>query len=372
MDATKTSVEGLPVHVSYSRSNTPGPARNRRHGDRGLLTGAKSAQPNIDRLRQRMRSKHDRFDCLSADILLLKGSIDTITASKAGAPSTSLSMSRVAILIVCLLLMICGFCYQFLQFMRITSVSPADLLLLNQFLVISVVFFTGGLLKGISGIGMGLIAVPLMAILYSPLLAVALVALPMVATNFHQGVIAGDIRKSLKTHLPLAAGMSLAMAVTSQYAHLISNDLIQWAIGLTAIVFVLFSIVNLGPVVPDRYDQPAQWATGIVAGVVGGVTGLVVIPLVLYMMLRNLDKEESVSLSGFLLLLSGIALLFGHFLNGVMTKEIFILSVIAAAPAVIGTLLGERIRYRVSETKFRNLLLLLIFVIGLKTIMATP
>ena len=328
-----------------------------------------SSPPNIERLRQRVSRKHDRFSSSCLDSRSLADYARTITAAKSNMPSTLRSRQRITILCVCVLLMVYGLGYQFLQFMKASSVSTGDLQPVLQFLLLSLVFFTSGLLKGISGIGMGLLAVPMITLLYSPVLAVALVALPLVATNLHQGVIAGDFRKSLQTHMPLAIAMSVTMAATARYAYLVSPGVVEWAIGLTAIVFVLVSLMKLGPLISNQYDMHAQVVTGTVAGFVGGITGLVVIPLVLYMMLRNIDKERFVSLTGLLLLLSGLALLFGHILNGVMTKEVLILSAIASAPAVIGTLLGERLRHRVSERKFRRLVLILLFAIGLKTLL---
>jgi len=202
--------------------NSAMPMNSVTNGHKTMPAYPSTPRPNIERLRHRVSHKHDRFSTSFAVSRPFPEYVRTITPSKGKTSSQPMSRDRIAILFVCLLLMAFGFGYQFMQFMKHASVSTTDLQLINQFLVISAIFFASGFLKGVSGIGMGLIAAPVITLLYSPILAVALVALPLVATNFHQGLIAGDFRKSLQTHMPLAVTMSITMAATSRYAHLIS------------------------------------------------------------------------------------------------------------------------------------------------------
>ena len=233
---------------------------------------------------------------------------------------------------------------------------------------IIIIYLTSGMVKGALGIGMGLLAVPAVGLLANPVLAVALVAVPLIVTNFHQGVISGDLRKTLSSHAVLAWIMMVVMTATVFLAANIATGIVAWTVGLSAIIF---AVINLGitlPEIPRRHDKMAQIITGCCAGMIGGVSGLVVIPLVIYMMLRNIQKERFVAVSGFLLLLSGLALLLGGILNGNLQPDTFILSAMAAVPAMLGIFIGEQLRNRLSGDVFRKMILFLILAIGLKTL----
>jgi len=235
-------------------------------------------------------------------------------------------------------------------------------------LTVSIVYFIGGFIKGISGIGMGLICVPVVSLLYNPAFAVSLVAIPLIITNFHQGVISANVLKTLERYSLLAVVMVVVMIATVFFSTDLSSSIVEWAVGASALVFVVLNLGIKPPKVLDRYDTTAQVITGCTAGVVGGVTGLVVIPLVIYIMARGIQKNQFVAVSGLLLFLSGVALLVGGSLNETLTPDMFILSALVSVPALVGTLIGESLRKWISENVFRKIVLFIVFGISVKTL----
>lgn len=231
------------------------------------------------------------------------------------------------------------------------------------------VLFLGGAIKGVAGIGMGLVAVPLISIIYDPILAVCIIAVPLVITNFWQGVVKGATSSVLRTYFPIILSMTLAMICSGYFANLFSVSVLSVALGFMAI---LFALINLGvslPRVTESMDLQLQITCGVTAGFVGGITGLVVIPLVFYMVIRNVSKEEFVSVLGLLFLISGLVLIFCYGLNGAMTFDLFLLSTFGAVPALLGVVVGEHIRQLINEQLFRSIALYLIMAIGMKLIM---
>lgn len=251
----------------------------------------------------------------------------------------------------------------------VTIAKALDPLPAYLVLTVAIVYLLGGIVKGLSGIGMGLICVPVISLLYNPGLAVLLISIPLVVTNFHQGIVSGNVRKTLNHYSLLAIVMVSVMVATVYMAANIEPSIVTKAVGVSTIVFVILNLGLKTPTVSDRHDSIAQIVTGCAAGVVGGLTGLVVIPLVIYMMLREIRKNEFVAVSGFLLFLSGGALLMGSNLNETLTSDIVILSALAAVPALFGTLIGESLRVRVSEKTFKKIVLCLVFIIGVNTVM---
>ncbi len=230
----------------------------------------------------------------------------------------------------------------------------------------TIVFFLSGAVKGVAGIGMGLVAVPTMSVIFEPVLAVCVVAVPLVITNFWQGVIRAQPLLVFRRYRALFISMTVAMICSGYFANYFSVSVTSFVLGAMAVVF---SLINLGIRLPrfnENIDFPVQIVCGVVAGFVGGMTGLVVIPLVLYMICRSVSKEEFVSALGLLLLVSGLVLVMCYGLNGAMTLQLFILSLLASVPALFGVIVGESIRQYLDDQVFRKIVLYMIMTIGVK------
>ncbi len=230
----------------------------------------------------------------------------------------------------------------------------------------TIVFFLSGAIKGVAGIGMGLVAVPTMSVIFEPVLAVCVVAVPLVITNFWQGVIRAQPLLAFSRYRALFISMTVAMICSGYFAGYFSVSVTSFILGAMAVVF---SLINLGIRLPrfnENIDFPVQLVCGVVAGFVGGITGLVVIPLVLYMICRSVSKEEFVSALGLLLLVSGLVLVVCYGLNGAMTLQLFVLSLLASVPALSGVIVGESIRQYLDDQAFRKIVLYMIMAIGVK------
>jgi len=91
---------------------------------------------------------------------------------------------------------------------------------------------------------------------------------------------------------------------------------------------------------------------------------LVVIPLVAYMLIRQVDKNKFVCVLGFLFLVSGIVLASTQWRTGVFTKELAIYSLLLVVPGMLGILVGEKIRNFINTETFKKFVLILILLIG--------
>jgi len=225
-------------------------------------------------------------------------------------------------------------------------------------------YLLGGLVKGIAGIGMALIAVPTMAMLIDPKIAVALVAFPLVFTNIWQALRQRTVLETIRSYWRLSLSMTLVMYATALMARDSTPMLITLSLGAVAIVFALINLGMAIPTLPEKHDRRAQWAAGTLAGLIGGVSGLVVIPLVAYMLIRQVDKDKFVCVLGFLLFVSGIVLASTQWQTGVFTEGLAIYSLLLVVPAMLGVLAGEKIRNLINTETFKKFVLILILLIG--------
>lgn len=140
---------------------------------------------------------------------------------------------------------------------------------------------------------------------------------------------------------------------------------------ITGVGIAIFSAVNLlrrPPPLPPRWELRAQVLCGIASGVAGGFTGLWAPPLVILLLSLRLSKTDFVRATGLLLFLGGLPLMIGYAGHGLLTREIFLWSLVMIAPTFIGFSIGERVRRRMADERFHHAVLVFFLLMGLNMI----
>ena len=225
-------------------------------------------------------------------------------------------------------------------------------------------FFVGGFIKGVFGIGVGLIAVAATSFVLKPSAAIALIALPMVVTNIRQAFPPGRKALDYLVFWRLIATMTAIIFASAFLVAKTSSVVLGVVAGAMAIAFALFNLGVRFRAVPKQWDSKAQWIAGIVAGVSGGFSGIATIPVVAYLQACRLERDWFVQATGFILLWSAVVILAAYLVAGVLTPQLLMLSVLMLLPCLAGMWLGERVRRTLNTQEFRNLLLVLILFIG--------
>jgi len=226
-------------------------------------------------------------------------------------------------------------------------------------------YFLSGVIKGVCGIGTASVSVPIMSELFNPTIAIALVAVPLIVTNLWQGVIVGDSKDTFIKFYPVIFVMTLTMLISAYFSASLPELIISLTLGTATVLFALWGLCQKSFTVPANWDLRLQILTGVVAGVVGGLSGLFVIPLLIYMHFRPEKKNEAfVAPLAMMFLISGIVLLISNGLNGSITNKLFLISCLASLPALIGVFVGEKIQRKISNHGFKRFILFLMLAMG--------
>ncbi|UCH40864.1 MAG: TSUP family transporter, partial [Gammaproteobacteria bacterium] len=111
----------------------------------------------------------------------------------------------------------------------------------------------------------------------------------------------------------------------------------------------------------------ARWVgppLGVVNGILTGMTGSFVVPGVLYLQALDFRRDALIQAMGMLFALSTLALALALGGNGLLTAEKGLWSAIALLPAIGGMILGQRIRQKISEIRFRQVFFVSLLVLG--------
>ena len=230
------------------------------------------------------------------------------------------------------------------------------------------IFLLAGTVKGAIGIGLPTTVIAILSQFVDPRLAVALGLVPVVFANCWQAYRERKWKVTLLRFWPFALTLSVVIYLGSGLAAGSSKETILLVTGAGIAVFAASSLIRRPPAMPPGWEFPAQVFAGAASGVMGGFTGLWAAPMIILLLSLRLDKSEFVGATGVLLFLGGLPLFAGYAVNGLITKDIFFLSLALCIPTYLGFALGERVRRRMDSRRFQKALLLFFLLIGLNMV----
>jgi hypothetical protein len=230
--------------------------------------------------------------------------------------------------------------------------------------LIFLVFFLGGVLKGMLGIGLALLVISILGAFLSPALVVALLVMPIVTSNFWQafrhGLPAGSIRRLLPMSLVFVLFTSLgAMLLTSIEA----NPLFV-SLGVIVVSFSLLNLLGLKLIVPPHHEVWAGPFIGVVAGLMNGISTINGPPLVMYLVGIQLTKDDLVKAFGLVTLFGSVPLALSYIRVGLFGLHEFFISSMTIAPVFLGLWAGQIIRNHIDKELFRKVLLIALVLLG--------
>lgn len=232
------------------------------------------------------------------------------------------------------------------------------------------VTLVAGFVKGAVGFAQPLVMISLMSILIEPKLVVAGIVLPILMSNGLQVARAGwgPARAALVEFRRYIAIVCVAILLSAQLLAAIPADAMYAVIGVPTLVLSLVQLMGWRFTIPSRMRVPAEWAIGIVAGVLGGLAGVWGPPTVLYLLALNTPKAKQMAAQGVVYGLGSVMLLAGHVRSGILNGDTVWFSGALLLPAALGMWAGFRLGDRMDATRFRRATLVVLAIAGLNLI----
>jgi uncharacterized membrane protein YfcA len=235
---------------------------------------------------------------------------------------------------------------------------------LSTILWIIVSFFLAGLVKGAAGLGLPLVALPLLSFALPLKTSVALAIVPIFATNVLQSVQGGMARPTFRRFWSAWLIVVAVIAVSAQALVAVDERVLYAIIGTTLILLTVTLRYR-----PSLQVTPAQeaWASPMVAavgGLLGGFTGIYGPPYMLYLASLRMKKQEFVAAISQYFVAGNIGLTIGLLGFGGATPRDLALSVAAMIPTYAGLWLGQRVHARLDESRFSAMLYALYLATG--------
>ncbi|WP_117144191.1 sulfite exporter TauE/SafE family protein [Pseudomonas coronafaciens] len=196
-------------------------------------------------------------------------------------------------------------------------------------------FLLAGTVKGVIGLGLPTVAMGLLGLVMLPPQAAALLIIPSAFTNVWQLATGGSLRPLLKRLWPMLIMIFIGTCVGAFWLGMSGSHSMTRALG------------------------------GFITGVIASATGVFVIPVVPYLQALGLERDQLVQALGLSFTVSTAALAVGLSWNGALGGAELGASLIALAPALLGMMLGQWLRQRISAALFKRVFFIGMGLLGL-------
>jgi uncharacterized membrane protein YfcA len=228
--------------------------------------------------------------------------------------------------------------------------------------------FAGGLAKGVLGVGLPMIALPLLYTSVPIREAVALMYGPVLVMNLWQTFQGGYFLIALKKFWPMMVAVAAGTWLGTKALVGIDSQTLQIVVGITVAGFSLVNLLQPKLTVPAKHALWLSIVVGLTGGFFGGLTLFVGPAVIMFMVALRVPKEEFIGTIALVYLLGIIPTGISYVAEGVLRAEHIVPTVIACVPVFFGMLFGQWIRIRINEDTFRKVLLVAMVLIGLNMV----
>ena len=236
---------------------------------------------------------------------------------------------------------------------------------IETFLLVFVVLALGGVIKGVTGIGLPLIGVSGVASITDVPTAVTLIIIPIVTANLWQALQAGRPGVMLRRFWPVLLPLTLGLWWSTGMVAASAASTLNLVLGATVVVFSVVYYISPRLRVPRRAEQWSGVLIGAVAGVIGGFSTVFGPPISMYLLALDLKKDEFIQAVGLLFFGGSVPMMVFYWLHGVLRPDNVGWSALACLPVFLGLVAGQWVRGWVDQETFRKVLLVVLFLIGL-------
>jgi uncharacterized membrane protein YfcA len=227
----------------------------------------------------------------------------------------------------------------------VLEIIDLSLLQMSFVVVVIIIAYT---VKGLSGFGSGLIAIPLLAFFFPLKLIVPVFALLSYTGTIYQSY---SLRREAQWQdiLPLIPFSFLGIAIAVWLLVNIPSEVLTLALGLFVMLYAIYSLLPQQDKTGSRY-----WA--IPAGIFGGMVGALFSTggpfYVVYLKLRQLAKGPFRATIATIFLIDGGARIAGYAMSGLYTTQVLTLVVILWPVLFLGLWIGHHLHIKINQQQF--------------------
>ncbi len=223
-------------------------------------------------------------------------------------------------------------------------------------LIILLAFILGGLIKGTLGVGLPLLAVPLMSLVIPAPTAIALMAVPVLMSNVWQAIDSGSARAHALRFTPLLITVLISTLITVPLALSLSLKALNVLVASAVLIAVFLMAFQPKVALSPRQERWGSPIVGALAGIMGGISSMAGPLIISYLLALKLPREVFIGSISVIYLFAMVPLYASLAWHGRLGWFEAGVSLVGLIPMFMGMRLGKSLRHRLSEVAFRRVL----------------
>ncbi|WP_299873665.1 sulfite exporter TauE/SafE family protein [uncultured Cocleimonas sp.] len=240
----------------------------------------------------------------------------------------------------------------------------------DSFGVLAIFFaiFLGGVLKGATGVGMPIVAIPVITAFYDIRLAVTILVVPNILSNTLQIYKYRNYNLEPRFTRNFAIAGLLGAALGTMMLAYVPVDQLNILMALIVLAYIVLRLTKPVFQLPLERAKKLAWYAGLSGGVLQGALGISGPVSLTFLNAIKLNRSVfifTISVFFIAMCVAQIPLLIAY---GLMNVQTFIVGLFAFIPLLAGLPVGEMIGRRMNAVVFDRVILVLLSVLALKQI----
>ncbi len=235
----------------------------------------------------------------------------------------------------------------------------------KNFEILIIVILFSGFIRGFLGFGSGLITIPILSFLYSPIFAIVFNIIIEIPTTIYLTFIGAKTCR-LKEIMPMFLSMMLTIPIGTLFLVSANEQIVKIFMSVLVIFFVI--LIASGWRLKATITKYILLLTGIISGFMQGLTGMGGPPFVTILLSKG--ESDNITRGNILIMSAGIVIsaVISMFYFNLFTNKIFLIGLFAAPFYILASFIGSRF-YNFSGNKYyRNFSLTILGIIGIATL----
>lgn len=225
-------------------------------------------------------------------------------------------------------------------------------------LVVGLAF--AGLAKGATGMGLPLVATPILASVFGPRMAVVIVTIPIFVSNSLLLARIWGRTELLKGLAPIIVASIIGTTIGVQLLASLDQRTFAILITLMVAIFLLRGDRLIGDDPRARRARLLGPLVGFVGGVLQGTTSIASPIVGSFFHTLHLPPRDFVVVLAAVFEVNAIVQVLGYSLLGLFTPEVLALGIIGLVPTLLALMAGIALRSRMDPVRFRALIVVLL------------
>ncbi|MTI31511.1 sulfite exporter TauE/SafE family protein [Xanthovirga aplysinae] len=239
-----------------------------------------------------------------------------------------------------------------------------------QVITVLIVFLFSAYYKGLSGVGFSTVSLGILAIFYPVVQIIPLLIVPSLISNIFVLLKTRPLWSAIQRHWLLYFSSLPGVYFGVRWLYLSNGSNISFyanvILGLSLISYSIWAWLKpyFRFPIKGRAFIGAQFLVGGSTGIIYGLTGAQTFPIIPYFMSLPYVKNQIVCCTNLSFTLSTLFMLIQLEHASILTVQSISVSLLGIIPLYVGIQLATKHREKISEDRYRKLLLGVIFILG--------